>query len=379
MKPISASHIEKWNQCKRREAFIYRLGIREPTAKSAQAGTYVHAKLEGTEAPDEWEGYPIKELADKMRLFEPKDIIQREYEFTTKIDGIDFTGRIDGKTATTVLDYKSTSQKKYVKSLPTLELDGQRLLYVEVNPEAESTFWLYGVWKDLSVHPREVPIDRKLDRERFKLHVLQPAEEILAVPEDVDPLSLPPNEGACKLYPPAGCPFKARCVDLNNRKPASNSMSKLMEKLLANESVQQRGEERRAEPGPMAPEPAVLESVSVAAEGPSIPRGSCEPANESFPVDTLYIDCLPVGRVEPDLVYSYQLLGPVCREVADDAGVPHPLLMDFAKGPPWIALQLEATLKKSPVKHLFLDSRTAEGRAVVQKLMEISRFVVRGL
>lgn len=352
MKPISASHIEKWNQCQRREAFIYRLGIREPTAKSAQAGTYVHAKLEGAEAPDEWHGYPIKELADKMRLFAPKDIAQREYEFTSTVDGVEFTGRIDGKTTSgVVLDYKTTSQKKYVKSIDTLELDAQRLLYVEVNPEAVATLWLYGVWKDLSVHPREVQIDRKLDRERFKLHVLQPAEDILAVPEDVDPLSLPPSEGSCKLYPPAGCPFRDKCVDLNKPKAPSNNMSKLMEKLLSGESA--------------TPEPA--------------PPPQPEPVSDGFLVDTLYIDCLPVGKLAAELVYSYELLGKVCREVADDAGVPHPLLMDFAKGPPWIALQLEANLKKSPVKHLFLDSRTAEGRAVVQKLMEVSRTTIRGM
>jgi CRISPR/Cas system-associated exonuclease Cas4 (RecB family) len=375
MKPISASHIEKWNQCKRREAFIYRLGIREATAKSAQAGTHVHAKLEGQDAPDEWNGYPIKELADKMRLFEPGGITQREYEFTTAVDGVEFTGRIDGKTALAVCDYKTTSQKKYVKSLAALGLDAQRLLYVALHPEIDYTLWLYGVWKDLSVHLREVTIDRKLDRERFKLHVLQPAEEILAVPEGVDPLSLPASPGACGLYPPAGCPFKNRCTDL--KKPMSNNMSKLMEKLLANESVHKEPE------GPAIP--ASAESAS-AVRG-SAPRAVAAPVgvadavrvSETSPVGTLYIDCLPVGGPIAELTYSYQLLATVCKEVANDAGVPHPLLMDFAKGPPWIALQLVANLKKSPVKYLYLDSRTAEGRAVVQALMEVSANIVRGL
>lgn len=346
MKPLSASHIDKWKQCQRREAFIYRLGIREPSSPAAEAGQAVHSLLEGKEPEGPVSAkYDIHRMAGLLKEASPA-LVKQEYEFTQEIDGIWFTGRIDGWYDRGIEDFKTTSKRKYVKTVRKLTNDVQRLLYVEVEPTASETLWLYGVWEDFSVEKIFVPVDRKKDRERFKLNVLASAEEILACPEDVDPLSLPAasddgKSGACALFPPHGCPFKERCFPVDQG--MMTAMGNLMDELEKQEQSQ----------------------VASAAK-------------PKKPIGTLYIDCFPIQLSSEEVVTQANvLIAAAANQVAEDQHVHHALLVDF-KGGPMIAAQLAFNIREQYYAHVVLETKSAESRACVFKLTEMAENVVKG-
>jgi hypothetical protein len=343
-KPISASHLSLWKRCQRREAFTYRQDRREAAGGSAEAGKRVHAVLEAyyRHEPVDWNAtwgkYPIGRLAENMSCILPAndnaDIVGVEQEFTTDIDGITFHGIKDLVTVDCVFDHKTTSAAKYIKSVAELEDDVQRLIYTESEPAAITAQWTSGVWSNLTVHPKVVRIDRRADRERFKLSVLRHAEEMLSYPPDVDPLSLPPTLSECKFFPPKGCPFQADCF------PQDTSMLRAISETLR--------------PDPTPPAPTHL-------------------------IDMLFIDCMPLRELDSPAVSSWELLAKANRTVADDRGVHSALLVDYGKGPAMIACEVKALLEESPVKYLLWESRSTEGRACLTTLVPLARIVIKGV
>lgn len=208
---ISASSIATWQLCQRRWAFRYLRDREEPTNDSAEAGRLTHKMLEdgGVDESVMFGRYPVGRMAALLRAATPQDVIDREKWFEVDLYGVTFVGFVDWRTARVLGDYKTTSQSRYIKK--ALRDNPQRLLYVAAHPDVEETLWLYGSWREMKVTEVREPVDRDGDTERFKLKVLTPAEHMLAVPKDTDPLSLPANTAACSLYPPNGCPFYGEC------------------------------------------------------------------------------------------------------------------------------------------------------------------------
>jgi hypothetical protein len=396
LKPISASHIGVETLCKRRERFAYgHLNLREGGSTATEAGSKTHKVIEDGGPWDAvWGEFQIGAMARKLADATLPGVVSREENFTETLHGIPFTGFIDFTTATVVGDYKTTSKKRNVKSISTLLTDPQRLLYVEVK-RPEATMWLYGDWESYSVTPREIRTDKE-DRERFKLHVLKPAEEIAARPHDMDPLSLPANLESCRLYPipgkpgSGGCPYKDRCF------PANQSVTKLglgMSALL--ERLEREKAEREAagpginSPGVVLPPPpeepkkkkqVVEKVVDVPKTSEPDPR---QPGPAPFTqgmhlIDTLYVDCMPLTSDEP-VIPSYKLIVPAGQTVADDQGVLSAMLIDYGKGGPMLACQVVDNLRRNPVKYVYLESRSAEGKAVSMALMGVARVVVKGV
>jgi hypothetical protein len=266
-------------------------------------------------------------------------ILGVEKEFTATIDGVEFHGIKDLLTTTTVYDHKTTSKPAYAKTAKQLTTDVQRLIYTESEPEAEFSQWTTGIWSSLTAKAVHERIDRKADRERFKLHVLAPAEEMLSVAADVDPLSLPPTLSECKVFPPKGCPFQADCF------PEETGML-----LAISDSL--RTVTPLLEPTP--PQPTYL-------------------------IDMLFVDCMPLKELDAPLTSSWDLLAQANRVVADDRGVHHALLVDYGKGPAMIACEVKALLEESPVKYLSWESRSTEGRACLTTLVPLARVVIKGI
>lgn len=361
MKAFSASQLDKFGECQRRWAFIYRGGTREPSSDGATAGTKTHELLElpTHDVTARWKKYQIGALAAKLRASKPEGEFRQEEEFNVEIAGLPFTGRIDWLNATVLGDWKTTSKPQYIKSIEELETNTQRLLYVEAMRPKE-TIWIYGVWSDLSVHERRIGATNT-DREKFKLNVLSKAEQIAALPVDLDPLSLPFNKKACGLYPPAGCPFKHKCVDIHVPKPLSEMnvrMSRLLEKLNA------------AKAAPAPEQPAATASVEE--------KVQAKPASAHL-IDTLFLDCMPLSPLDAPLTYATSLIAQASQIVADDAQVPHARLVDYGRGDVLIAAEVALMLEKNPVKYLFSETRSGEGKSVMFALMSRARLVVRGM
>lgn len=359
---LSPSHVQLWADCPRKEAFVYRLGLSQPFAKSAQAGTETHEFIEKgrTDWEHEWEGYPVGKMAKNLLAKTPKDITQREQHFETQVDGFKFHGFVDFQNAYLIGDYKTTSKKKYVKSVEELETNIQRLIYTESYPDVTESLWLYGVWDSkCSTHPVKFPIDRKADRERFKLHVITHAEGILSTPKDVDPLSLPKpkDPDTCNLYPPHGCPFKSKCFPVRSAFTVSQEgfpkMSNLFDTLSKSEAV--------------APEPEVAQSVQLT-----------PPVQHTHKIEWLFVDCYPVTGEAP--VQATKIIEKACAEVAMDLQVAHPLLVDFGKGGPMLMAQTAKFIQDGPhMPYVYLETKSPEGRNAMSAFLNAARHVVKSM
>lgn len=354
---LSPSHVQLWVDCPRKEAFQYRQGLKTPSAKSAEAGNAVHEFIEAgrTDWEYEWEGYPVGKMAKNLLAKTPSTVNKREEHFHSVIDGIKYHGYVDFQDPFLIGDYKTTSKKKYIKTVDELHDNVQRLIYTESFPLVTQNLWLYGVWDaKQSVHPVTFPVDRKADRERFKLRVLKPSEEILATPKDVDPLSLPlpKDPDTCKLYPPHGCPFKLKCFPIKSVFVQSTEgfpkMSSLLEKLSA-----------------------------TIAEEPRTVREPEAPAS-THKIEWLFVDCFPVTGETP--IQASKIVMEAAATVATDMQVAHPLLVDFGKGGPMLMAQTADFIAKGPnLKYVYLETKSAESRGAMNAFIQHARHVVKSM
>lgn len=383
MRPYSASHISLWNLCKRREAFAYRTDApREPGGTAAEAGTRVHAVLETGKPAEVFGKYDVTRMAALIAAAAPAaaNITEREQELSKELYGLAFTGRIDFQTETAVGDYKTTGKRVGVKSAATLENDPQRLMYVELTGKPDA-IWLYGVWQDYSVHPVVVPGDQKRDREKFKLYVLTPAEEMAAVPADVDPLSLEPNVMACGAYYPEGCPYQSKCYDVSG----------VLRSFIAATTVAANSQENTVSILDTFKQPEeTTGSVAVdtvLAQKEAKLRALAPPVVQQHdkPIGTLYIDAYPIVGVSAGVgggvQHASELIAVASQSVKDDAHTLHALLIDFGKGAHMLAAQLahDITTSGKRYEHLYLETRSAEGKAVLFELTGLAERVVRGM
>ncbi len=349
---LSPSHVQLWSDCPRKEAFQYRMGLTTPSAKSAQAGNEVHDFIDKgrSDFEYEWEGYAVGKMAKNLVAKTPADITAREEHFHSVIDGVKFHGYVDFQNPLLIGDYKTTSKKKYVKTVEELETNIQRLIYTESFPEVTDNLWLYGIWDTkCSVVPVSMKVDRVKDRERFKLRVLKPAEEILATAKDVDPLSLPlpKDPDTCRLYPPLGCPFKSKCFPtksvFNVNQEAFPKMSNLLDKLTA------------------AEEPTKL--------------AVAEPTHK---IGILFVDSYPVTGEQP--INASRIIEKACGMVATDLQVAHPLLVEFGKGGPMLMAQTADIIAKGPyMPYVYLETKSAEGRTTLNAFVSNAKMVVKSM
>lgn len=351
-KPISASHIEKWRMCRRREAFVYRAKRKEPFAVAANAGTLVHGLLEKEEidSTEKWGKYAIGEAAQRLSEAMPANVIVREQEITKEIDGVMFTARIDAQTESMIIDHKTTSKQKYVKSTTQLETDPQRLLYQAITGRQDS-LWNYLAWDTMQVTPVVVQ-GSPADKERFRLHVLQPAREILAAESD-NPLDYEANVSSCGLFPPAGCPFQQDCFDKNGELRHSENREEIKMSVL---DFYKENEDKS---------PLLTQS------------------RQTRPIGTLYVDCYPIQGVG-SVTHAATLIAEAAKEVAADAHVPHALLIEFGKGPAAIAAQLahdvDTAFKAGKAyTDVYLETRSGEGKAALFELSQRAERVVKAM
>lgn len=375
MRPISASHIKLWNTCKRREAFVYRQGLREPSGVAAAAGTKVHALLEKpdtvAESAETWGKYDISRMARQLQAATPPGVVAREQQIDRELYGLPFTGRIDFSTETAVGDYKTAGKPRGVKTVAELEEDVQRLMYAELSGKPDA-LWIYGVWQDFSVTPVVVPGDAKRDREKFKLRVLQPAEELASVPEDVDPLSLEASITSCGLFPPAGCPFLTKCFDSHGHVA---SVLTTVDSAPAVSAAAAAG---------VTQQMSFLDAFKAPAAPTDIPSDNkqtvCNGSADGKMIGTLYIDSYPVAGVD-QVQHAGELIAVAAQSVRSDAHVLHSQLVDFGKGAHMLAAQLAHDIKTAGefYPHLYLETRSAEGKAVLFELSQLARVVVKGM
>lgn len=450
---ISPSAIEKFLHCQRQYVFTYVLGnwVNTPPGPSTIAGKMVHSIIENkgpfdqlwqadiyhnpkedrpwkftTNKPDfpGWTLTPyvfkVGEMARKLQREMPPEEGLHEHKFQATIEGIEFKGVVDYLSENYIVDFKTTgSDLKYAKTSRKLLNDVQRLVYSAAFPDRRYSRWLTGGWlePEILVAERQNVVE---DRERFKLKVLAPAEQMLCFSKDTDPLALPlpgtPDKftakvkGVCDAFGQM-CAFAETCFPKKERRklvlpPTPAGWNSPNSELSAREELGTRADTSKdvatVVPAPYpinlneAPEPlkalwrAEAEARASLSGFNSVTRGESTIANisESKPsvtpylIENLYIDCMPLNKLPPGeyLEYSYEYIQAASQEVATDMHVASAMLVDFGKGPHLVCAQLVAHLsdRPEPVKHLFLETRSAEGRACMQELTARSKFVCKG-
>jgi len=366
---ISASQIELWKMCKRRWAFRYLQGFESPEGDAAQAGKLVHALLDSDFPPIEvspWKHYDISRMAHELYKHTPQDDVLwgREVEFERELFGVMFKGIIDRLSDQFVLDWKTISaQLKYARSL---KRNVQRLLYSQAYPEIPFAKWVTGTWATSKAAVADdnttafdtkfvlLPRDHDRDTEAFKELVLVPAEEILQVDREREPLSFEmpsnyenPYDSPCKKFPPDGCPHFDAC---HKRSRLASAIRKL---------------------------PVILPSLVQVAEAAEA-VDAAEPQPE-YLIENLYVDCMPFFPTDKPLTYAWPLIVAASAEKASELQIPHILLAEFSRGPAFLSVELVAHIEEiAPVEHLYLETKSAEGRGVMHTLMGKSRHVYKG-
>jgi len=417
----SASSINTWNMCQRRWQFVYgSLALREAAGDAAEAGTRVHKWLENTAPADRaepvWKKYEIQKMAELLAPLTPTEGLIREQQLDLTIDGVLFTLRMDfqytpGLGYHGVGDYKTVGKPAGVKSVKKLTDDPQRLLYMRATG-ANEALWLYGVWSTMKVKPVKLLGDSQ-DKERFKLRVLQPAEDMSKIPFDAHPLSLPANTDSCMLFPPAGCPHRKTCFNLNGdllyaKKTTSGTyaistdegeapkMSSLFDPPFNPPVIVPPATNSTVHPGALA---AFVESVREQTDG--VPDTNIKPdfssvrrpVNSDFVpvsmegkfIDTLYVNALPLSGFSQDGVeYAHVYLDQAAKMVADSQHVHHVGLIDYSKGYVATEVQLIENLRlrteeRGAIQNMVLETTSRLGKECMLSLMSVSRRVVKGV
>jgi hypothetical protein len=367
------------------------MNMRDEGVHATDAGKRTHALLEAAkdsepaqiepwvtvQLTDEGEEriviYDITKMARLLWQHNPKDeVIGFEVEFVKTLHGIPFKGVIDRLSVDYILDYKTTGGSlQYAKTPFKLKKDVQRLIYHAVHP-TKYALWVTGTWANSAGALRanaklegavvpyttlasQLTRDEKRDAENFKTYVLTPAEEIALVAPGTHPLSFEiptnafsPYDSPCKKFPPDGCPHYDTC---------------------------HKGKSLRAALQPKVEPVSLLEVLKEEVPAP-LPVVIAAP---EVLIENLYIDCLPMFPTDEPITFGAPLIAKAEREVAGDTGLAHALLADFAKGPPRVAIELEAQLELlAPVKHFYLQTKSSEARGVMSRLIGRSRNVFQG-
>src|ERR1700690_953855 len=254
---FSASRIGLWISCNRRAGWKYICGYPEPQHPAAALGTRVHKILEDNKRhgllPDRTtiEGAIAAEALPYIAdyVYEgPDGPVQLEGHIF--VDGRHkWQGYKDLSAPAKIKDYKTSSDpRKWGKTPGELLADPQAILYAEHYyssappdaPEVELE-WIYLKSKPPHyAHPVSLTMPRAHAKAGFE--VLESFADEMQAAEDAAPegvaekhkyvLTLAHDPSRCREYPPAGCPYKAHCIDIQpfsdpNTAERNNHMSVL--------------------------------------------------------------------------------------------------------------------------------------------------------
>jgi hypothetical protein len=437
---ISASQIALAYQCPRKWAFKYIARLPEPPSDSQSLGITVHAILENYLR----DGTPIDATTDEgriaqagMRFLPRPGTGHAEKAFTIEEGDFRFVGSIDWMSfdGSEVVDHKTTSNFRWMKSADDLRKDPQGILYARAGQgDVVTEKWIYYKTRDNPISrvtelvwTRE-EIDAAYEGLRAEAHTLVTLRR-----KEVEPNSLPANPAYCFAYGKP-CPYTMSCnvSAIERMKKMSFNKDDLMSQLLAKSlgTVAPTTPPAAVEPPapPVAPaaasnidalnalmsrpaepavepvtdllidlveapvKPAPVEAAPVAEKPKRTRAKKAEPAVEVAPVaepveaapvepvvpwpriDTLYVDCVPFGA---PVVPASDYFARTHEKIKLELGEEHYKLMKFGAGPGVFVATLRTLIQYTPA--MFVSSRSLEGSDALEYLCSISGTVVRAV
>jgi len=140
-------------------------------------------------------------------------------------------------------------------------------------------------------------------------------------------------------------------------------------------------EPRNAEPPPPAVEVIITPSEHVLAPPPAAEIWN-EPREAPAASDgyLLLIDAIYEAADDTDIVYLGDIVAPLCEAVARENRVEQWQLVEYARGPGFLAQKLEKWIVEEGIEGaVYLDSMTAEGKACKEVLRRHARAVIQGV
>lgn len=218
LETVNASQIKAFRDtsgCQRKWAFGYRSGLPRVSTPSQQLGTDVHKQLELYFR----DGKPLDlstiagevALAGLHHLPPRHEIAGIELYVSWPTEG--WHGTIDLLTPGRVWDHKTTKDFGYALTRDELARDPQALLYAYLSgyrPTVDLRWIYYRTTKPYRSYVVDSQIDfRDPEVQAQIVGLRRTADEIRAIPKDVNPLSLPPNASQCDAY--GGCAYRSIC------------------------------------------------------------------------------------------------------------------------------------------------------------------------
>ncbi len=301
MMVFSASRIGTWIHCNRKAGWEYLAGYRAVETKAMGLGKAVHAVLEAA-VPSAVLGRAIEidrttdagAIAAEIVPHIPSEALGSETMFESKIEVRGrhvWQGYVDLRSPGIVIDYKTTSDFKYMKDEEALATDPQAIIYAEKAFIAEpdlSEVWLRWIYSRTRGAREARHVDLHLARAptHVMFNVLESFADEMQAAADAAPtdvvalhkyiLTLHGNEDRCNDY--GGCPHKARCGIFfqDPNRPKDTHHMTLLEKLQAMTALN-GGPANSPPPAPPPPAPGlpppapppVLQNVGSATQVPT--------------------------------------------------------------------------------------------------------------
>lgn len=350
---LSATEIETFETCRRKWAYQYLDGIKQPQSKAAEFGLQVHEFLRNYLTGSSV-NHHTKEgrVASAGLPYLPKRLseknVERQIFFTKR--GAWFHGFIDffeqvGSQTWLIGDHKTCSALTRALSAEKLKKDRQANIYAQwaFTEKAAETVKLQWVYYRSTSSPRamsvEAEITKKEGEENF-FPIADIADQILTIVRDKAPSSTQPkNLNACFKY--GRCPYYAHCKS-DSRTTAIKTKHREAKELIM----------------------------------PS----SSEMTPKSF---HLYVDCMPTKN---DAIYERtielsDLLKPVLTKIQTEKELSHYRLAGYGQHVGLIANYLSEHLKNSAYDNrtaILSTVKTPEGCDTLQTLTAMASKVVRG-
>ncbi len=316
MFPVSPSSIEKYDMCKRRWAFHYIEGDKEPGGSAAERGSEMHGigekyLIEGA-YPDRLTQAGNMFIAGMPYLPAPKSG-GVEGELDIVIDGVRYFGRIDyfgslpakakfmgleQDVDDVTLDHKTSSnpQKYGLWTREAMLAHPQPVIYgtykiLKTDSNETRMRWLYYKSKGPAwAKPSDAVLTRHELEDVFESVVHNKAKEIVRLKVlKPDPNDLDPNTDSCNKYNKP-CPYKAKCKltlaqqlrqpkSVRDRKPKADSEPKEQKMGLLNKIKSEQAVGGATNGTPSAPETPKADKINApeAAQAPA-ERVSARPA-----------------------------------------------------------------------------------------------------
>ena len=355
---FSASRIGTWAACNSKAAWEYFAGYRSGDTRATLLGGDVHAWLEthvpaGAEADHTTE---VSAIASEILPFIPEGVLQLDPQFEAHftLQGRHrWMGYKDLRVpGAAVIDYKTTSDFKYLKTEEELRGDPQTLLYAHhefIDFPAIDTLpmrWIYSrTRKPYQARPVDLLVTREEAAAGFAAletfaDEMQAAAD--AAPPQSDPIALhkyilasvKQDRSRCGDY--GGCPHQARCGVMfrDPNAPKERTHVNLKERILAMSSFN-----KDAANSPAAPPPAPVQTIT-ALLPPPMPTPVAvvaPPASPNALMTRLAAELGAPAPAPPADRPDFAALAAACP-VVPTQGNPHPLGNDM---PPHITMSQE--------------------------------------